>query len=314
MTESIVVSVVVCTFNRAIFLRKCLASLLNQENAPPFEIIVVDNNSTDETATVVETIRRETIIPFQYIFLEEMGLSRARNAGIHAAQGALVAFIDDDAVADARWVQEIEKGFQRFPQAVAQGGAVAGDYEIPRPAWLATDLLFAVSVGELGTTLRLMHKTESVFGGNSVFRREIFRKRGEFLTNLGRTGLSLLAAEEVEFCNRLQEHGDCILYNPRMRIKHWVPKERLTKTYIRQRMFWNGRSIARTDQERGNSIRIRAIARFFGAIPLAALGQGLALGQPARHFFYSCMIAKHWGYIRETLELSRLSLSVNERA
>lgn len=309
MTESIVVSVVVCTFNRAIFLRKCLASLLNQENAPPFEIIVVDNNSTDETATVVETIRRETIIPFQYIFLEEMGLSRARNAGIHAAQGALVAFIDDDAVADARWVQEIEKGFQLFPQAVAQGGAVAGDYEIPRPAWLPDELLLAISVGDMGDEPRWMNAREAALGCNMAFRRETFCEHGEFLTTLGRTGLSLLAAEEVEFCLRLYKQGMSILYNPRMRIKHWVPKERLTKTYIRQRMFWNGRSIARTDLEWGNSVIARSLARLLGAIPLAFLRMILVFRKLDGRFFFSCMIVKHWGYINEAWAMSSGGIS-----
>jgi glycosyltransferase involved in cell wall biosynthesis len=308
MTESIVVSVVVCTFNRAAFLRKCLASLLHQENPPPFEIIVVDNNSTDETVNIVEAARQETTIPFQYIFLQEMGLSRARNAGIHAARGALVAFLDDDAIADAQWVQEIEKGFQLFPQAVGAGGAVAGDYEIPKPAWLPADLLFAVSVSAMGNESRLMEAHEAALGCNMAFRRETFCERGDFLTNLGRTGLSLLAGEEVEFCFRLYKQSDSILYNPHMRIKHWVPKERLTKTYIRQRMFWNGRSIARADQERGNSILVHAAARFFGAIPFAALGRLLVVGQPAPSFFYDCMIAKHWGYIREALALSRLDL------
>lgn len=309
MTESIVVSVVVCTFNRAAFLRKCLASLLHQENPPPFEIIVVDNNSTDETVNIVEAARQETTIPFQYIFLQEMGLSRARNAGIHAARGALVAFLDDDAIADAQWVQEIEKGFQLFPQAVGAGGAVAGDYEIPKPAWLPADLLFAVSVSAMGNESRLMEAHEAALGCNMAFRRETFCKRGDFLTNLGRTGLSLLAGEEVEFCFRLYKQGDSILYNPHMRIKHWVPKERLTKTYIRQRMFWNGRSIARTDLEWGNLVLTRAFARLTGAIPLAFLKMLVEFGKPDRRFFYDCMISKHWGYVIEALKLREGNIS-----
>ncbi len=307
MSEPPLVSVVVCTFNRAVFLRKCLASLLNQENFPPFEVVVVDNNSTDDTAKVVAEARQETALPFQYIFLAEMGLSLARNVGIQAARGSIIAFIDDDAVAEPSWVQEIQNGFQLFPQAAGMGGAVKGEYESARPDWLATDLLCAISVGEFGETLRWMERHESVLGCNMAFRREIFERRGNFLANLGRTGLSLLAAEEVEFCNRLRAHGESIVYNPRMAISHWVPKERLTKPYIRERMNWNGRSIARTDQAWGNSILLRAAARFVGAIPLAAAGQILATGRPAQKFFYRCMITKHWGYIREALELSGLT-------
>lgn len=307
MAKSILVSVVVCTFNRADFLDKCLESLLKQVDSPSFEIVVVDNNSTDRTAHVAQEASAQKDIPLQYVFLKEMGLSRARNTGVQAARGEIVAFIDDDAVAEVDWVNKIEKGFQLFPQAVAEGGAVKGDYEIPKPDWLPIDLLFSISVGDLGSQPRLMNASESMVGCNMAFRRQLFQQRGLFATSLGRTGLSLLAGEEVEFCNRLHDHGDPILYNPEMVIKHRVPKERLTKEYIRKRMYWNGRSIARADVEHGNSIWVRACARLVGAIPLAALKEVLAFGKQDRRFFYGCMIAKHWGYINEVLELSRRS-------
>ncbi len=309
MSDSVLVSVVVCTHNRAAFLQKCLDSLLRQENHAPFEVIVVDNNSADRTAQTVEATRRETSIPFQYIFLQEIGLSRARNAGIDAARGDLIAFIDDDAMADVHWIQEIEKGFALYPHAVAQGGAVTGDYEIPKPAWLGADLLLAVSVGEMGDRMRLMNGREVPLGCNMAFRRQAFQRHGEFLANLGRTGASLLAAEEVEFCIRLYKQNESIVYNPKMQIKHWVPKERLTQTYIRQRMYWNGRSIARIDLAWGRSVIARSFARVFGAMPLALLKMILEFGKLDRRFFHGCMLVKQWGYLNETWILCRESIS-----
>lgn len=303
MGNPILVSVVVCTFNRADFLAKCLASLFKQENAPSFEIVVVDNNSTDATSKVVPEASAHTDIPIQYVFLEEMGLSRARNAGIRAAHGSIVAFIDDDAVAMPDWVKEIEHGFQLFPRAVAVGGAVEGDYEIPKPAWLASELVKVVSAGDLGPSPRLLSIGESVIGTNCAFRSEVFRQRGLFSTNLGRIGTSLLSSEEDEFCSRLHEHGDAIAYNPQMTVKHWVSRDRLTRSYFVRRMYWNGRSKARADFEGHKSVLVRGSGRLFLALPRDGIKMVLSFGKPDKHFLYESMLVKHTGYIREVLAL-----------
>ena len=123
MNETPEISVAVCTYNRADVLPKCLESLANQSaNKELFEVLIIDNNSTDETKKLAEDFCKEHR-NFSYIFEEKQGLSQARNRAIDEAKGTYLAYIDDDAIADREWVKSI---FDCFNQTNADvlGGPV----------------------------------------------------------------------------------------------------------------------------------------------------------------------------------------------
>lgn len=122
MSQEISVSVVIVTFNRADSLRETLTSMVHQEHRPD-EVIVVDNNSTDHTHEVVQEFVR--LLSIRYVCEERRGIPYARNAGIEAATKDIIAFIDDDCVADADWLKHLLAPFIRDPNIGAVGGGVA---------------------------------------------------------------------------------------------------------------------------------------------------------------------------------------------
>jgi glycosyltransferase involved in cell wall biosynthesis len=299
----LIVSVVICTYNRVDFLQKCLDSLLRQRNAPSYEIIVVDNNSKDSTASFVLAYSEQSKLPIRYVFEPVQGLSKAKNTGVKAAHGKFVAFLDDDAIASDEWVYAIEEGASRFPEFAAHSGPVHGNFEIPKPAWLSSKIDFAISIGNFGDEFREKRTGEPVFGGNMAIRRDVFDHIGGFLETLGRIGINLLAAEDIEYCERLSRNNYKILNNPKMEIWHWVPKSRLLKSYIRNRMYWNGRSIAVWEHMRERPIVLRTLGRIFYTIPRDCIGMLLKWYKEDERFYYSSQLKKHFGYISQVLEI-----------
>jgi len=301
--DELFLSVVVCTYNRVDFLKKCLESLLQQRNAPSYEIIIVDNNSNDSTASFVHSYSDQSKLPVRYIFEPVQGLSKARNSGVKVARGKFVAFIDDDATASEDWVHAIEEGATSFPEFAVQSGPVRGNFEIPKPAWLSSKIDFAISIGDFPNEFREKRAGEPVFGGNMAIRHDVFDQIGGFLETLGRVGTNLLAAEEVEYCERLSQNKYIILNNPKMEIRHWIPKSRLVKFYVRNRMYWNGRSIAVWDRLRRRPVILRALGRIFYTIPRDGIGMVLRWTREDERFYYSCLLKKHIGYLSQVYEM-----------
>jgi glycosyltransferase involved in cell wall biosynthesis len=132
------ISATICTHNRAEYLGKALKSLSVQTlPAEDFEVLVVDNASTDDTAALVESVR--PILPsLRYVFEGSLGLSRARNTAIREARGDYIAFLDDDAVAVSEWLEAILTAFDTVkPTPVCVGGRIEPIWEGARPSWLA---------------------------------------------------------------------------------------------------------------------------------------------------------------------------------
>jgi glycosyltransferase involved in cell wall biosynthesis len=172
-------SVIVCSYNRAARLRICIASLLRM-NVPPgvsWELICVDNNSTDETPAVVEDFARIATVPVRYVFERRQGLSFARNAGMRHADGELIAMTDDDCIVDADWIAHIIAEFQRRPILDVLGGRVEM-FEKNSPA-----------LAVRRSTNRIEATATTIFGlvpGNNMsFRRRVAERIGFFDTRLG---------------------------------------------------------------------------------------------------------------------------------
>jgi glycosyltransferase involved in cell wall biosynthesis len=238
-------SCIICTYRRPELLAGALKSVI-QQNLPAheFEIIVVDNNSGDETPTVVERLARLSAAPVHYLFEPKQGLSYARNAGVAQASSEIVAFLDDDAEADPGWLSALLEIYDTVPDTLAVGGKILPIWEVERPAWIGDDRLRSLSLIDWGDESRPLKWPERIIGANCSFRKQTFRDVGLFATDLGRRGEEMLGNEDTEIQERIHELNKLVFYHPDAIVYHRVPPERLTKEYFYGRSFGNSRSRA----------------------------------------------------------------------
>ncbi len=240
------VSVIISTYNRSRLLSRALMAFESQEGVECGQIIVVDNNSTDDTEVVVQHCAEllRDVIPVTYVYEPVQGLSRARNAGITIARGEIVAFLDDDAVPHDGWLLAITKFFQEHPEAAAVGGPIEPEFEAPRPAWLGPGLEGYYSILDLGADSRMFPRNRFPFGANMALRRSALGNL-RFSEQLGRKGTALESEEESALFRQLRARGARIVYVPPMRVRHFVPRDRLTVDWLLARCAGSGVSRAR---------------------------------------------------------------------
>lgn len=238
-------SVVIATYNRARDLEGTLASLAGLRADGDWEVIVVDNNSTDDTRQVVEGAAPAFPVDLRYIFERQQGRSPALNAGIRAACGEIIATTDDDVRVDRGWLDRAAEALDEIGCDYV-GGRVLPIWGGPRPGWLADRpgrqwaVIALLDYGprpiEFGARVPL--------GVNMAFRREAFERAGTFDVNTGRRAGTLLGQEVREWCIRARAAGLRGFYVPAMCIQHVIPASRLNKRYFRRWFFWRGISRA----------------------------------------------------------------------
>ena len=236
------ISTIVCTLNRAAYLAKAVESLINQTYPKEYyEIIVVDNGSTDNTREVVEQLSQFARI--RYIYEPIKGLCQARNTGWQAAGGKYVAYLDDDAIACPHWLEKMMEAFETVKPAPASvGGRVVPIWESERPPWLEDRMLGAYAIADWGDRARFFKPSspEHHVGCNVAYSREVLQECGGFNINLGRKGKNLLSNDEHLIRKYMDSHGLGIYYDPEILVDHLVPKERLTRRFMLRRHFWQG--------------------------------------------------------------------------
>lgn len=254
------ISVVICTHNRADSLRRTLASLEKQTlSCDEFEVLVVDNASTDHTKAVAESFSQ---LSLTYLYEPQLGLSRARNTGWQHAQANYIAFIDDDAVANPQWFAALLDTFTlHLDKEIAVGGRVELASTVTIPDWVDNSL--RVSLGSLNlspTTIDLQHSPYYLHGCNMAFSRTLLTKYGGFSSTLGRRGAKLLSGEEILLQQQLKRDGYSILYTDQAAVTHHVDISRLSRTWFVKRMYWEGvttrrvESITQTSQSTTNEV------------------------------------------------------------
>jgi len=234
-------SVIICTRNRASLLRLCLEALVCQQDVAPdaYEIVVVDNGSTDDTKQTVEVVQQRCE-RVRYVHEPRLGLSVARNTGARHARGAIVCFGDDDALAAPDFVQEVLSSFQDPGVACVGGKIVASWPQETPPEWFSPRYGNVVGQTSFGETARWLTGNEFPFGGNLSIRREVLERVGGFNESLGKKGQNNLWGEEMDLCHRLQDSGLRFLYNPRACVRHLVGRHRATKQYFVESIFGKG--------------------------------------------------------------------------
>ncbi len=298
------VSIIVCTYNRAMLLDKLLESLAVQDIEGRHEIVVIDNNSKDETKIVVEKWMSLAApnCPIRYQFVAQQGLSHARNAGVSAARGNVLAFIDDDAVASQHWLQRMVDNLVDETIACVSGKVIPAWSE-PPPDWMTFELLPSVGGSIHGDTRRVITGKLYPMGGNMAIRKQWFQSLGGFNPQLGRVGTTLSSYEEIEWSDRLRRKGGIILFDPLMIIYHHVPPQRMTKAYIAGRRYWDGRSLAMWERIKGGRLRQYAVGaiRVLITVPRDLLGLLIhsTIGDHSRAFMYYTRLKRMQGYLAE---------------
>lgn len=274
-------SVIICTYNRSESLRRTLKSL-EAMSVPPdlsWELIVVDNNSKDDTRATVEDFARTSGLNVRYFFEPEQGLSHARNTGVRESKGNLLSFIDDDVVVAKDWLVEIRKAFDDY-HAACVGGRILLKDDVRKPEWWDErhdGPLGAFDIGDCVILAKANRPRMVGIGANISFRRSVFKKCGVFRTDLGRVGKRLLMGEEVELCERLVEKGETVIYYPKAVVYQCPSHERMTRQYLRRWYFRMGEFYSYLDDATQNN----GIPKLFG---VARWKYRLALGNLIKAF------------------------------
>ncbi len=244
------ISVVVCAFTEARWdaLVAAVDSVADQSR-PALETIVVIDTNPELLERARRTLKDVRVIPNT----RRRGLSGARNSGIDAATGEIVAFLDDDATAERDWLAALS-GALADRSALGAGGAVDPVWIEGRPAWFPPEFDWVVGCAHSGmpaerTTVR------NVIGANMAFRADLLRELGGFREGVGRVGSVPLGAEETDLCIRAQQlrPGGHVVYDPAARVRHLVPPTRGTWRYFFQRCRAEGRSKALVSRVVGSS-------------------------------------------------------------
>lgn len=286
-------SVIICTYNRSDLLAASIRAVQRQDFPPDrYEIIVVDNNSTDDTKAVVRDCAAVSAVNIRYIFENRQGLSYARNVGIANANGHLVAFVDDDIDVNSTWLRAMVGAFDD-DEVAAAGGPIRAIWMVPRPDWLSDRWQGHFTVNEF------LHARESgeytnpnyPWGANMAFRKDIFDIAGMFPTDLGRVGKCLLSNEEIDLFRRIEASGKKIRFASDAVIQHKIPAERMRKTWLYHRTYWQGRSDAVIDTNNSHDLYrnlLQKVSFFFNS----SIGSA---------FDYRCMEKSAFGYIYHVL-------------
>jgi glycosyltransferase involved in cell wall biosynthesis len=227
------ITVVLCTYNRGQLLANALESVAASTlpESVEWEVLVVDNNSKDQTRGIVEDFCRRYPGRFRYLFERQQGKSHALNAGIANAKGEVLAFMDDDVTVAPTWLQNLTAPLQDGKWA-GSGGRVLPKWNCPAPRWLPAEGWYVappLAIFDLGDTPREL--AEPPYGTNMAFQKKVFEKYGGFRTDLGPCPGSEIRNEDTEFGRRLLAAGEHLCYEPSAVVYHMVMESRLQKKY-----------------------------------------------------------------------------------
>ncbi len=247
------ITIIIATRNRAPLLAATLDALTKLERpGVPFEVLVVDNGSIDDTRAVVAQAARDTGVPIGYVTEATPGKSHALNTAVARAHGDLLVFTDDDVLPLPGWLAAYVRSFTETDADFA-AGRVLPLWEAPAPAWLSPDLYGALSIVDGGTRRARLVKGAADFimpiGANMAVRRRVFDRVGGWNPDLGKLQGTLRTGEDHEFMLKMIAAGFTGVYEPEACVRHRVPADRLRLSYFR-RWFWdNGVIVAGFERE-----------------------------------------------------------------
>jgi len=228
------IAVILCTYNRCQSLAKTLESVAMSTlpASVQWDVLVVDNNSKDQTRSVVEDYCLRYPELFRYLFEPRQGKSYALNSGIREAQGDVLAFLDDDVKVAPNWLHNLTAALNDRELA-GVGGRILPEAGFIPPRWMDTRERYGLgplAIFDLG--LEAGELKEAPFGTNMAFRKEVFSKYGDFRTDLGPQPGSEIRNEDAEFGARVLAGGERLWYEPSAVVYHAIPRARVQKAYF----------------------------------------------------------------------------------
>lgn len=249
------VSILICTYNRAAFLKETLAALANLR-APcdcTVEIVVVDNNSTDSTRAVIADAAAHSPVSIRGLFEVRQGKSFALNAGLTQVNGEVVALTDDDVLPDPEWLVRIVAAFREHDITFAFGKVLPRWGCLPPPEILtdrAHEIWGPLAILDYGDHVISYTKERAgqklPIGANLAFSHAALAEVRGWRNDLGKVNNTLISGEDHEIFFRLRS-ADLYrgIYDPAIMVRHHVPASRLTRRYFRRWFYWHGRTLAR---------------------------------------------------------------------
>jgi len=238
-------SVIICTYNRDKYIYNVLKSLA--ENTLPknlYEIVLVNNNCTDQTVSECDRFVRDyPDVNFRSFVETNQGLSHARNRGIKESLGEILVYVDDDALVNKEYLQTYSEFFSHHPEIDAAGGPIIPQYETAEPSWMS-HFTKALITGYkyLGDKEREFPQNDYPGGGNAAYKASVFEKVGLFNVDLGRKGDSLVGAEEKDIFDKMVSLGMRFYYLPNAILYHLIPEKKLSKDYFDRLTYSIGKS------------------------------------------------------------------------
>ncbi|WP_017732983.1 glycosyltransferase [Nafulsella turpanensis] len=282
------VSVIICTLNREEFIIDALESLYKQDfPKEDFEVIVVDNNSTDRTPDLVLSfIQRHPEMNLKLVYERRQGLSFARNKGIDDSTADIVTFIDDDAIAIPQFVKEVNKMFHEYPEADAVGGKIIPVYNKTQnpPPWMTDYISGIVSAVDLGERVKVFDKKYPA-GCNMSFRKGVLNRVNRFNTNLTQR------SDDKEVFIKLRKIKAKVMYTPYAVVYHQIPASRMTKQGVIQVSKVTGQGErARLIHSSLNAKAVKLIEYLFKQAAAFALGAIFILKGESSKAYYLILV------------------------
>lgn len=302
------ITVILCTYNRCRDLAGALESIAASEvlSSVTWEVLVVDNNSTDQTRSTVEDFCRRYPEHFHYVFEPKQGKSHALNTGIANAGGEVLVFVDDDVKVEPTWLQNITAALLHDGEWAGVGGRTLPLQKFEPPDWVPKDfekdwggIVFAhFDLGDNASEL-----DRPPYGANMAFRKSVFEKHGGFRIDLGPAPGSQIRNEDTELGRRLLAAGERLRYEPTAVVYHPVPDGRITQGYFLAWWLDYGRARVREFGVRPDVHGIPRdylrLARSAIRMPVLMLRWLLAIHSAKRRFLYKCWTWKEAGQMVE---------------
>ncbi len=312
-----VFTIAICTWNRSASLRTTLENLRNLSIPPgiDWEVLIVNNNCTDDTDEVVE--RFVGLLPIRLLHEAQQGLSKARNCAVAGARGDYILWTDDDTIVDRDWLAAYVDAVRAWPEAALFAGPIKLKLEGTPPDWLAEGLNHESiascyahrNASDVPIRLSSEHEASIPYGPNFCIRaRE--QRRFLYRTELGKRGNTNVRSEETDVARSVLESGAEGWWVPAAIVHHVIPQDFLTRSYLRSCFVGAGRSLVRCDVRPGHRAVLRA-PELFAAAMYSELRYRLQhlLRKPARLWLEHFKMASiRWGTLLELLQTFSSSL------
>lgn len=236
------ISVIVCTYNRAHQLENFINRLESHilSSNLDVEIVLVDNNSSDETPKILELYKYNAKVPVIIAHETHQGANYARNTGIKTARSEILVFTDDDVDFSDNWLTDFANYMEKYPEYPIVTGKIIPKFSIPQPEWLPDSMLAIYGQQNYGDSPVDINFPDFPVEMNIAVRSEIFQRYGGFNTEFSRDAKSLMSNDGKFFFHILSQHRQVVRYIPNACLFHLIPKTRINQKWVIRRYFWQG--------------------------------------------------------------------------